>query len=215
MRAGLTERQNQVHEYLRSYILDNGRPPTIKEIGAHLAIRSTNGVYKLLVALERKGLIERTPHEARGLKLVGATAPLAAQSDAASIYVPRGSITAHSASRPLPRSRQPVIVDPRLLGTGVPLAECVAVTATDDGLTGAGIRKGDVLVVREMEWSQLPEGCVAAAYVGDRLMVRRYEYRGGRIHLLVADRSYEDQAFPTTAENLYVIGRALALIRRL
>ena len=51
MRERLTERQNQVYEFLRTYVRRNGKPPTLKEIGAHLDIRSTNAVFKMLSVL--------------------------------------------------------------------------------------------------------------------------------------------------------------------
>ena len=69
MKARLTERQNQAYEFIRSYLRQHRRPPTLKEIGGALGIRSSNGVFKLLQALEHKGYIRRVPHEARGLSL--------------------------------------------------------------------------------------------------------------------------------------------------
>ena len=45
---------------------DYRKPPTIKEIGQALGIRSTNGVFKLLKALEKKGYIEREQHAGCG-----------------------------------------------------------------------------------------------------------------------------------------------------
>ena len=70
MRARLTERQNQVYEFLRDFVRRRGKPPTIKEVGESLGIKSTNGVHKMLVVLEKKGYITRTPNEARGLQIV-------------------------------------------------------------------------------------------------------------------------------------------------
>ena len=64
MRAGetmhkLTARQTAVLEYIAESIEARGYPPTLREIGNHLGIRSTNGVNDHLRALERKGYLTR------------------------------------------------------------------------------------------------------------------------------------------------------------
>ena len=53
--------QAAVLEMLRRYWRDNGRPPTVREIGESLGIASTNGVMCHLKALVKKGLVEHSP----------------------------------------------------------------------------------------------------------------------------------------------------------
>ena len=60
---GLTHRQQMVLEYIRRSISDRGYPPTLREIGAFMGIRSTNGVNDHLRALERKGYLTREDAE--------------------------------------------------------------------------------------------------------------------------------------------------------
>ena len=67
--APLTQRQNEAYEFIRGYMDRHRKPPTMEEIGDALGISSTNGVYKLLRALEKKGWIEREKHAARGIQL--------------------------------------------------------------------------------------------------------------------------------------------------
>ena len=66
----LTERQFKVLRFIENEILDQGYPPTIREIGQHLGIKSTNGVNDHLKALQRKGYIERSDHKSRTLKVI-------------------------------------------------------------------------------------------------------------------------------------------------
>lgn len=66
----LTDRQARILDFVRGYLAANGYPPTLREIGAHMGIRSTNGVNDHLRALERKGHIERLPLLSRGIRLV-------------------------------------------------------------------------------------------------------------------------------------------------
>lgn len=67
-----TRRQAQVLRIIWRSIEDHGRPPTVREIGAAMEIRSTNGVTDHLRALERKGLIERTDAVSRGIAMTDA-----------------------------------------------------------------------------------------------------------------------------------------------
>ena len=65
--TGLTERQLEVLRFIGRQIDDAGYPPTIREIGEALDIRSTNGVNDHLKALERKGYLTRDPVKSRAL----------------------------------------------------------------------------------------------------------------------------------------------------
>jgi SOS-response transcriptional repressor LexA len=66
----LTDRQQRVLDFIRTHLAATGRPPTFREIGDHMGIRSTNGVKDHLVAIERKGFIRRRNMLARGIEVV-------------------------------------------------------------------------------------------------------------------------------------------------
>ncbi len=222
MRARLTERQNQVYEFLRDFVRRRGKPPTIKEVGESLGIKSTNGVHKMLVVLERKGYITRTPNEARGLQIVddvglGGEEP----PGVLMLKLTEGAgrrqrkMTSETAEFPLPRSRRPLLVDPGMLPDRVDLEHCVGVVAGDDGMNGEGIRKSDLLVVEECDWRDIPNGATVAVLFYDRLVIRRFEFANNRLHFRAADRSYVDETVRPDDREFFVIGRALAMMRPL
>lgn len=68
----LTERQQAVYDLIRDLIVGRGYGPTVREIGEHFGIRSPNGVMCHLKALERKGLIRRSPNKSRAIELTHA-----------------------------------------------------------------------------------------------------------------------------------------------
>lgn len=68
-RTVLTERQQQVLDFIRATLAADGRPPTLREIGVHMGIRSTNGVNDHLRALERKGYLVKDDMLSRGVRL--------------------------------------------------------------------------------------------------------------------------------------------------
>src|SRR5271169_1759490 len=65
---GLTARQQMVLDFIQQSIADRGYPPTLREIGARMGIRSTNGVNDHLRALERKGYLTREDMKSRALR---------------------------------------------------------------------------------------------------------------------------------------------------
>lgn len=66
-----TTRQQQVLDFITVYQQTRGFPPTVREIGEHMRIRSCNGVNDHLKALEHKGYLKRDKRTSRGLHVVG------------------------------------------------------------------------------------------------------------------------------------------------
>jgi repressor LexA len=67
----LSPRQETMLTFIRAHIAEHGYPPTLREIAAHMGIRSTNAVNDHLRAMERKGHIRREPATSRGITLAG------------------------------------------------------------------------------------------------------------------------------------------------
>ena len=65
----LTDRQRKVYEFIRDKIVNRGYGPTVREIGEQFDISSPNGVMCHLKALEKKGLITRSPNKSRAIEL--------------------------------------------------------------------------------------------------------------------------------------------------
>lgn len=72
MPSQLTDRQQNVYDMIRDLIVKRGYGPTVREIGEHFGIKSPNGVMCHLRALERKGLIRRSPNKSRAIELTQA-----------------------------------------------------------------------------------------------------------------------------------------------
>src|SRR5579871_2497957 len=70
-RGVLTDRQREILDFITQSIRERGYPPTLREIGLHFGIRSTNGVNDHLRALEKKGHLQREDLKSRALRPVG------------------------------------------------------------------------------------------------------------------------------------------------
>ena len=68
MAEALTSRQREILDFISSSIVERGFPPTLREIGEHFQIRSTNGVNDHLKALEKKGHLRREDLKSRAMR---------------------------------------------------------------------------------------------------------------------------------------------------
>ena len=68
MADALTLRQREILDFISASIVERGFPPTLREIGEHFQIRSTNGVNDHLKALEKKGHLRREDLKSRAMR---------------------------------------------------------------------------------------------------------------------------------------------------
>jgi repressor LexA len=68
MADALTQRQREILDFISASISERGFPPTLREIGEHFQIRSTNGVNDHLKALEKKGHLRREDLKSRAMR---------------------------------------------------------------------------------------------------------------------------------------------------
>lgn len=209
----LTQRQNEAYEFIRGYVDRHRAPPTLQEIGDALGIASTNGVYKLLEALEKKGWIEREKHTARGIRLMEDEQSSVGQSGDLP-HLPVVSRTPSDQPEQLRhRPRGTLAVDDRLLREADDPDACLVGQAGDDGMNGAGIQKGDLLLIEEVDWSDIDNDTWVAALLQEQLVPREFHFANGRIHLRPTDRHYTEETFSPNHPDCYVIGPIRGLIR--
>ena len=212
-KPSLTERQNNVYEYIRSYIRVHQKPPTIAEIGAALSIRSTNGVHKLVVVLERKGYITRTPRVSRGIALADSDDPFAL-TEAPPLLPVIGRVRSDQPDQLRLHPAGALLVDPRLLGPAQ-ANSCIITVAGDDGMQDLGIRKGDFLIVEQTDWQQILNGELSAVLIGERVIARWFDFARNRFHLRPSARGYTDESFRFDSPGCHIIGRVLSVMRKL
>jgi repressor LexA len=173
---GLTKRQEQTLDFIRSSIEDRGYPPTLREIGEHMGIRSTNGVNDHLRALERKGYLTREDMKSRALKLVedqlsaapAAPQKLNAEEDLIEVRV-LGRVAAG-----LPLYAEENVIDTvrvdRMLVRGG--REVFGLRVTGDSMIDAGILSGDYIFVKKQ--STADRGDIVVALIGDEATVKYF-----------------------------------------
>src|SRR5215831_4890983 len=167
---GLTKRQAETLDFTRQSIEERGYPPTLREIGESMGIRSTNGVNDHLRALERKGYLRREDMKSRALRLVGQQSDSAPSADENSVDVQvLGRVAAG-----LPLLAEENVVDTvridRMLVRGG--REVFGLRVQGDSMINAGILNGDYIFVRKQ--ASADRGEIVVALIGDEATVKHY-----------------------------------------
>ncbi len=175
MKADLTGRQRQVFEFITRSIDERGYPPTLREIGAHMRIRSTNGVNDHLKALERKGWITREDLKSRALRPVETTTVL--------VEVPLvGRVAAGQPLLAEENLEGTVKVDRFFIGQN---REVFALRVHGDSMIEDGIHDGDFIFVRKQLTAD--KGDTVVAMIDGEATVKRYYPEGDVIRFQPAN----------------------------
>ncbi len=204
----LTDRQQQIWNYLVEYVDGHGYPPTVREIGEHVGLASPSTVHAHLANLERAGLLRRDPTKPRALELIGreAAAPDPAAIDAVRLPLV-GEIAAGG-----PLLAEQNVEDYLALPKSTKGDFLLRVRG--DSMIGAGIFDGDLVIVRQSAEARNGEIVVALAgddESADEATVKTFYREAGRIRL----QPENDALQPIYANYVQIVGRVVGVFREL
>ncbi len=198
----LTQRQQQIMDYLVQFTQAKGYPPSVREIGKAVGLSSSSTVHSHLETLEGKGLIKRDPSKPRALEIKGVN------------YHNQANVT----SLPLVgeiAAGAPVIAEENI-ESYMPLPaelvrgdESFILKVKGDSMIEAGIFNGDYIVVRQQNVAQ--NGQIVAALIEDEATVKTYYKEADHIRLQPENSSME----PIRTLNPSILGIVVAVLRRL
>ena len=185
---GLTARQEQTLDFIRQSIQERGYPPTLREIGLHFGIRSTNGVNDHLRALEKKGYLQREDLKSRALRPVGVRGPVRASGqDDDFVEVPLvGRVAAGVPLLAVENVEDTVRVDRFFIGQ---TREVFALRVKGESMIEDGIFDGDYIFVRKQ--LQANRGDIVVAMINDEATVKRYYPEGDTIRFQPANAAMQ------------------------
>lgn len=201
----LTERQQQVLEYIKTTVEARGYPPSVREIGEAVGLSSPSSVHAQLNSLVSAGLIRKDPSKPRAIMITDL--PTGRTGDRRTRDVPLlGRI---AAGTPILAAEQvddviPLPID--LVGEG----PVFLLEVKGDSMIGAGINEGDLVVIRKQD--DASDGDIVACLVeGEEATVKRLERRGGKVILHSENPAYEPMVF---SEGIELIGKVISVLRR-
>jgi repressor LexA len=199
-REELTDRQKEVLEFIQESIGARGYPPTLREIGERMGIRSTNGVNDHLKALEKKGYLAREDLKSRALRplrlptggKVSGAAPgigLGPSLGEDLVDVPLvGRVAAGAPLLAVENVEDTVKVDRFFLGA-TPPKEVFALRVKGDSMIEDGIFDGDFIFVKKALAAE--RGDIVVALIEDEATVKRYYPEGDVIRFQPANAAMQ------------------------
>jgi repressor LexA len=213
----ITDRQKEILQFIMRATEESGFPPTIREIGEAMDIRSTNGVNDHLKALERKGLLTRGEQQSRSMVPTKRARLLlglgAKKSDPTMVEVPLlGRVAAGAPILAQENVEDTVRIDSFLLGGSG--REVFALRVKGNSMIEDGIHDGDFIFVRKAP-SATP-GEIVVALIEDEATVKRYFPEGDRVRFQPANKDMSP-IYVSKAEfkQTMILGRVVGVYRKM
>ena len=196
---GLTDKQNQIYEFIREVIKDSGFPPTVREIGDKFGI-TVKGAYDHLKAIEKKGFIKTEQNKSRAIVITKSldVPPIDA------VNIPLVGRIAAGAPILADENIEEYLSFPRaLMGAG----EYFALKVQGDSMEEGGIFNGDIAIIRRQ--STADDGDIVAALLEDEATLKKFKHAGKHILLIPENQNYETIAVSDVA----ILGKLKAVFR--
>ena len=191
----INETQKKIYEFLVERSQD-GVPPSVREIGAAVGLKSTSSVQSNLDSLEKAGYIMRDPLLKRSIRILGQAENVT--------HVPLlGTVTAG----------MPILAVEQIEGY-IPYSGRVsrdkslfALRVRGESMLWAGILNGDIVIAEKTPYAS--NGEIVVAMIDDEATVKRFYRDNGRIRLQPANRTMQ----PIYSREVTVLGKVIADFR--
>jgi repressor LexA len=207
----LTERQQQIWDFLVEYVDGHGYPPTVREIGERVGLASPSTVHAHLANLERAGLLRRDPTKPRALELIGRERrepQIAPGGDLDVVRLPLvGEIAAGGPLLAEQSIEDYVPMPSRAKGDFL-------LRVKGDSMVDAGILDGDLVIVQSAQDAR--DGEIVVALAGDdesadEATVKTFYREADRVRLQPENSALE----PIYASHVRILGRVVGVFREL
>ena len=193
----LTAKQQQIYDYIVSFTEEHGYPPSVREIGEYVGLKSPSTVHFHLKGLQSAGLITQAAGKTRAISIAGDG---------------------------LPKKDRVPVVGNVAAGTPILATECIEdyLTFDTEGLTGehfalrvrgesmlyAGILPDDLVIVHQQQDAH--NGEIVVAMIEDEATVKTLQRKDGHTWLLPENPDYE----PIDGDHAQILGKVVAVVRK-
>ena len=208
----LNKREKAILKFIEKQINANGYPPSVREIGKAVGLRSTATVHGYLRALEEKGYIKKEQQKGRTLKLLKGGAnknmevekPLYSGKEMVEVPV-IGKITAG----------EPILAFENVTDTfPIPIdfvgnSESFMLTVRGESMIEAGILDGDYILVKKQNTAN--NGEIVVALIGEEATVKTFYKEKDHIRLQPENSTMD----PIIVPNCEILGKVAGVFRKI
>lgn len=196
----LTPRQEKIFEFIKDEVRSKGYPPSVREIGEAVGLRSSSTVHAHLEKLEKKGYIRRDPTKPRAIEVLENSVQ-----DAYMVSLPvLGRVTAGQPILAQQNIEDFIDVPAQFVKPG---ASQFVLRVKGDSMVNAGILDGDLVLVRQQ--NQAENGEIVVALLEDEATVKKFFREDDTIRLQPENPAYA----PIESPDVVVLGKVMAVFR--
>ncbi len=200
----LSPKQEQIYRYIVSFQAGHGYPPSVREIGAAVGLKSPSTVHFHLRGLIEKGYIQKADGKTRAISVSPAPGGIPEEEDPHVGQVPIVGRVAAGA----PILAEECIEDYLTFDTGGLSGEHFALRVRGESMLYAGILPDDLVVVHRQR--EFHNGEIVVALFEDEATVKTLRRKDGHTWLMPENPDYE----PIDGDHAELIGRVVAVVRR-
>ncbi len=216
MQKKLSEKQQQILDFVNSQVEAKGYPPSVREICSAVGFKSTSTVHSYLEKLEKSGLILKDPTKPRALRVIGggkkSNNPAAGNtklyySQKELVDIPIiGKVTAGMPILAVENVEDtfPLPVD------FVQNSTAFMLKVQGDSMVDAGIFDRDLVLIKQQ--STANNGDIVVALIGDEATVKTFYKEKGYVRLQ-PENQFMDPII--VKENLSILGKVIGVFRKL
>lgn len=197
----LTEKQQQIYDFILGYTVEHGYSPSVRDIAAASGLKSTSTVHFHLKALEEAGYVSHSAGKTRSLTVLRPDVP---EEEPERNRVPLlGNVAAGAPILAEQNVEEYITFDTEGLS-----GEHFALRIRGESMIEAGILPGDFVIVHRQQVAR--NGEIVIALIEDEATCKRLDRRGGHVWLLPENQAYS----PINGDSAQILGKVVAVIRR-
>ena len=207
--AHMTKMQQKIYDYIAQTLAQQGYPPSVREIGDAVGLKSPSTVHFHLKHMEEMGVINKSGRKGRAITLAQPAENLPATPEAPQeVEPPAGRVPiVGTVAAGTPILAQECIEDYLTFDTGGRDGEYFALRVRGESMLNAGILPGDLVVVHQQQ--EAHNGEIIVALIEDEATVKRLRRKDGQVWLMPENDAYS----PIDGRNASILGKVSAVIR--
>ncbi len=202
----LTKRQEDALNYIKTYIVAHGYPPTVREIAKELGVNSPATIQAHLDCLANKGYIKKGNNKNRTIELMVENEFIPRNEDVVEVPL-LGKITAGNPIEAIENPDEYFSLPAYLIPKD---KEVFTLNVSGDSMINAGILDGDIVIVERRETARNGEIVVAMTEENEVTLKTFYKEKD---HIRLQPEN--DTMEPFIFDNVYILGKAIGLYRKI
>ena len=212
-RAETTRKEKAILKFIEEQVIENGYPPSVREIGKAVGLSSTATVHGYLAKLREKGYIKKEDKKGRTLKVIKGTNGQPVKKSNKNFYAQKelvdvpviGKITAG----------QPILAVENVTDTfPIPIdfvgsSDCFMLKVRGESMIEAGILDGDYILVRKQ--NNANNGEIVVALIEDEATVKTFYKEKDHIRLQPENSTMD----PIIVPNCEILGKVCGVFRKM